>query len=144
MATVLLVDDDSGNREALQQALESRGHSVVTAENGRDALLKAGWHVPALVITDLEMPEMDGEELSRRLESRSAVSHLPVVLLSALPEPPSPPHWKVFFRKPAPIEALLRVVDMLIAARVTGAGVAPPHGLHTRARRPAIDPRCWP
>ncbi|CAB3741842.1 response regulator [Paraburkholderia rhynchosiae] len=58
----LLVDDDFENRWALQLALESRGHHVVLAENGRDALQRANASFPALVITDFQMPEMDGAE----------------------------------------------------------------------------------
>ncbi|MFL9858638.1 response regulator [Paraburkholderia madseniana] len=58
MSTVLLVDDDLENRWALQLALESAGHHVVLAENGYDALRKAARHIPELVITDLQMPEI--------------------------------------------------------------------------------------
>src|ERR1700761_3309045 len=57
MSNVLLVDDDLENQWALQLALESRGHYVELAANGRDALAKAAAHFPELVITDLQMPE---------------------------------------------------------------------------------------
>ena len=87
MSTILLVDDDLENRWALQQVLESRGYRVVLAHNGRDALRKVHAEFPELVITDLEMPEMDGGELCRRLKREAAFPDLPVVLLSSMPEP---------------------------------------------------------
>ena len=77
MLTVLLVDDDFESRWALQLALESRGHRVVQAENGRAALDKARRIAPSLVLTDLQMPEMDGGELCRRLKCLPAYADVP-------------------------------------------------------------------
>ncbi|APA88125.1 response regulator [Paraburkholderia sprentiae WSM5005] len=145
MPTVLLVDDDFENRWALQLALESRGHRVVLAENGRDALQKANADFPELVITDFEMPEMDGRELCRRLKCRAVLSGIPVVLLSALPEPTGDVRcWTAFLRKPASIEVLLDTVDTFIAARLTYARAPRDSEYPTAARWRAIDSRCWP
>ncbi|WP_244438906.1 response regulator [Paraburkholderia dilworthii] len=74
MSTVLLVDDDFEIRWALQLALESRGHQVVLAENGCDALRKTAENFPDLVVTDLQMPEMDGWELCCRIKCHPAFS----------------------------------------------------------------------
>jgi CheY-like chemotaxis protein len=62
MARVLIVDDESQMRELLCQALESRGHTVDQAADGRQALQRLAEHQPDLVITDLVMPEMEGIE----------------------------------------------------------------------------------
>lgn len=146
MSTVLLVDDDLENRWALQLALESRGHRVVLAENGSDALQKAHAHFPELVITDFEMPEMDGGEFCRRLKcgGGAAFSDVPVVLLSAVPEPEGIRCWTVFLRKPAAIERLLDTVDKFIAARLTYARAPREFEYQTAARWQAVDSRCWP
>ncbi|CAB3739742.1 Sensor histidine kinase RcsC [Paraburkholderia phenoliruptrix] len=145
MSTVLLVDDDPENRWALQLALESRGHRVVLAGNGCDALQKAHAHFPELVITDFEMPEMDGRELCRRLKWGGPFPDVPVVLLSAIPEPEEGTRcWTVFLRKPAPIEILLDTVDKFIAARLTCAPARRDLEYPTAARWQAIDSRCWP
>ncbi|HEY2022947.1 response regulator [Paraburkholderia sp.] len=145
MSTVLLVDDDLENRRALQLALESRGHRVVLAENGRDALQKANAYFPALVVTDLQMPEMDGKELCRRLRSRTGFSDIPVVLLSAMPEPTGEiRYWTAFLQKPASAELLLDTVDTFIAARLTHTRPSRASEHNTAARRQAIDSRCWP
>ena len=145
MSTVLLVDDELENQWALQLALESRGHRVVLAGNGSDALEKAHAHFPELVITDFEMPEMDGRELCRRLKCGAAFSDVPVVLLSAIPEPTEGIRcWTVFVRKPASIEILLDTVDRFIAARLTYARATRESEYPTAARWQAVDSRCWP
>ncbi|MBB5465181.1 CheY-like chemotaxis protein [Paraburkholderia sp. CI2] len=145
MSTVLLIDDDLENRCALQLALESRGHRVVLAENGWDALQKAHTDFPELVITDLEMPEMDGKELCRRLKCQAVFSGLPVVLLSAMPEPTEGIRcWTAFLRKPASIAALLDAVDRYIAARLTYTRAPRDSEYPAAARWRAIDSRCWP
>lgn len=145
MPTVLLVDDDLENRWALQLALEGRGHHVVLAENGRDALAKADAHFPELVITDLQMPEMDGRELCRRLKCRAAFSDIPVILLSAVLEPTGEiRYWTTFLRKPAAMDVLLDTVDTFIAARLTDTRVSRVTEHQTAARWQAIDSRCWP
>jgi CheY-like chemotaxis protein len=143
MCTILLVDDDFENRWALQLALETRGYRVVLAHNGRDALQKAHADFPELVITDFEMPEMDGEELCRRLKCEAIFSDLPVLLLSAMPEPREVRCSTVFFRKPASIEILLDTVDTFLAARLTYTRTPFDSG-YPIARWQAIDSRCWP
>ncbi|WP_236674462.1 response regulator [Paraburkholderia hospita] len=87
MSTVLLVDDDLENLWALQLALESCGHHMVLAENGREALQKLQRELPRLIVTDWQMPGMDGAELCRRVRCQPAFADLPVIMLSAMPEP---------------------------------------------------------
>src|SRR6185436_16470670 len=67
MATILIADDNRANRHALAALLESAGHSVLVAADGREALEKARAGRPDLVISDVLMPLMDGYELARRL-----------------------------------------------------------------------------
>ncbi|HEV8494671.1 MAG TPA: ATP-binding protein, partial [Candidatus Angelobacter sp.] len=79
---VLLVDDNRDMREYVQRLLSSR-FEVTTAENGRQALEKAKQQLPALVLSDVMMPEMDGFQLLFALRENPATSSVPVVLLSA-------------------------------------------------------------
>ncbi|REE17737.1 response regulator receiver domain-containing protein [Paraburkholderia sp. BL27I4N3] len=145
MSTVLLVDDDSDNRWALQLALEGNGHRVVLARNGLDALKKLARGIPRLIITDWEMPEMDGAELCRHVRCNPALAHLPIILLSAMPEPGhGPPCWSAVFRKPADLSVLMQTVDALAAERLVGAvaPLAPESPMASRWQ--AVNPRCWP
>jgi CheY-like chemotaxis protein len=119
MSTVLLVDDDLENLGALQLVLESSGHHVVLAENGQEALRKLAREPAKLIVTDWEMPGMDGKELCRRVRSQPAFAQLPIVMLSAAPEPADEaPFWSMFFRKPADLSLLMRAVDLFAAERL--------------------------
>jgi CheY-like chemotaxis protein len=141
---VPLVDDDFGSRRALQMALESRGRCVLLAENGRDALEAATRITPSLVLTDLQIPEMDGGELCRRLRCLPAYAELPVILLSAADEPTGIRCWNLFIRKPADTSTLLNPVESLAVEHVrhSHSNCAVEHYSSSRWR--AINWRCWP
>ena len=81
-ARVLLVDDNRDMREYVEKLLHGR-FEVVTAENGRVALEKALSNPPDIVLSDVMMPEMDGIQLLRALREQTALSMVPVILLSA-------------------------------------------------------------
>jgi signal transduction histidine kinase/AraC-like DNA-binding protein len=80
---VLVVDDDPGIQAYVRSVLEST-YRVNEAEDGIQALESIGQNRPALVISDVMMPRMDGFELCRKIKSDSDLSDLPVVLLTAL------------------------------------------------------------
>lgn len=81
--TVLIVEDDPDIRNYLQQELKQNFH-VLIAENGKDALKVLMNEEVSMVISDVMMPEMNGFELCRKIKSDIILSHLPVVLLTAL------------------------------------------------------------
>ena len=70
MARILVVDEDATTRRVLRALLEDAGHEVVEAEDGRAGLRAMGRDVPALVITELYMDEMDGIEFLRTIRVR--------------------------------------------------------------------------
>ena len=70
MAHILVVDDDEMVRATTQAALEMGGHSVVTAEDGREAAQKVEAEKFDLLITDIVMPEMNGRDLAEQLTSQ--------------------------------------------------------------------------
>ncbi|HEY0987716.1 MAG TPA: response regulator [Kofleriaceae bacterium] len=79
MTTVLVVDDEPGVRFALTEVLADRGHRVIAAASGPEALeLLDGVDV---VVTDLAMPGMDGLELVQQIAARAPA--LPVILVTA-------------------------------------------------------------
>src|SRR5579862_9568974 len=83
MATILIVDDLSPNRQLLVTLLGFHGHRPIEAANGREGLAAARAEHPDLVITDVLMPEMDGYELVRQLRLDPATSGIPVVFYTA-------------------------------------------------------------
>lgn len=77
---ILVIDDEKNIREGLQMALEDDGYEVITAEDGTVGLQKALTEVVDLVITDLRMPGVGGQELLRRVTSETP--GVPVIVLT--------------------------------------------------------------
>lgn len=80
----MIVDDSATIRRFVMFALRARGLHVVTAEDGQDALEQMAHSPVDLVITDLNMPKMDGFGLVRRIREDREYSTLPVIILSSL------------------------------------------------------------
>ncbi len=78
----LVVEDNPDVRLYIREQLEKSFH-IVEAENGAAGLQKAQAEMPALVITDLMMPDMDGLALTRSLKTDLRTSHIPVIMLTA-------------------------------------------------------------
>ena len=80
--TIIIAEDDDEIREYLSQELSST-YRVVACANGREALNEALRNQPALIISDIMMPEMDGNTLAATLKSNPQASHIPIILLTA-------------------------------------------------------------
>jgi class 3 adenylate cyclase len=81
--TVLAVDDQQTNLRLLDAVLTPRGHRVLTAQSGADALSLLENEDVDVVLLDILMPEMDGYEVCRRIRSSPATEFLPVVMITA-------------------------------------------------------------
>jgi DNA-binding response OmpR family regulator len=84
MRKLLIVDDERLTGELLVTYLTIKGFSVEVAENGRDGFMKAQAINPDLIILDMMMPDMNGEELCRMLRQATLTSDIPIIFLSAL------------------------------------------------------------
>ncbi|MCL2102591.1 MAG: response regulator [Syntrophorhabdaceae bacterium] len=80
---ILIVDDDKITRKLLSLYLKDGGFKVITAENGLNAMEKLGAETFNLVMTDLNMPFMDGIEFIKTMKANPAISHIPVLMLTA-------------------------------------------------------------
>lgn len=80
--TFLVVDDSASMRQMIASIIQSAGHTVLAAENGRDAIEKLGDAKVDIVITDLNMPEMDGIELIKTIRSMAAHKFVPIIMLT--------------------------------------------------------------
>ncbi|MHB1053875.1 MAG: response regulator [Thiobacillus sp.] len=81
---ILIAEDSPTQAEQLQNLLEGHGYRVVAAANGRKALEALRRRRPALVISDIVMPEMDGYELCKAIKSDAALRDIPVILVTTL------------------------------------------------------------
>jgi CheY-like chemotaxis protein len=136
MALILLVDDDDESLWLLQLVFERSGHRVLLADSGEPALALAGHHLPDLIITDWNMPGMDGLGLCQRLKFYPTLAKIPVVMTSGeLPPEDKPALWNVFFSKPVDLKALESAVDSLLARRLCCSD--------NRVNAPAPAPSRW-
>jgi signal transduction histidine kinase/CheY-like chemotaxis protein len=82
--TVLMVEDDEGQRQRVRTILEAQGWTVKEAANGRLALAALAGGLPDIVLLDLMMPEMDGFQVVAALQENPAWRSIPVVVVTAL------------------------------------------------------------
>lgn len=79
---IMIVDDDSTTRKILGMYVRQKGFDVVTAENGLEALEKLATEQINLIMTDLNMPNMDGIELIKNLKASPEYADIPVMMIS--------------------------------------------------------------
>ncbi len=80
---ILVVEDIQNVLELLEITLRFKGYPVITATNGQEALDLLKIETPALIITDILMPKMDGFSLAHRLRTGTATRDIPIIFLSA-------------------------------------------------------------
>jgi CheY-like chemotaxis protein len=115
MSRVLLVDDDVASREALAAVLISRGHDVSSAQDGLAALRAAVDSKPELIISDVNMPYLEGPDAVRILKSLPRFRGVPVILMSGA-DMRAEGLAQVQLRKPVIAERLLEFVEKLVQA----------------------------
>ncbi|MBF0858573.1 response regulator [Gluconobacter sp. LMG 31484] len=79
---ILVVDDSRTMRDLVSRELRRDGYDVETSEDGIDALEKISGFLPAVIITDLNMPRMDGLELTKALRARPETKYVPIIFLT--------------------------------------------------------------
>ncbi|NOY79065.1 MAG: hybrid sensor histidine kinase/response regulator [Calditrichaeota bacterium] len=84
---ILLVEDELATQQLEKSILESAGFHVEVANNGLEALRRLESSPVDLVITDINMPEMDGLNLTKSIRSKDQFSHLPVIVVSSMDNP---------------------------------------------------------
>jgi len=114
--SVLLAEDDPALRRYLQIVLLRAGYNVFAASDGLEAMKLLLSHSFDVVVTDAVMPNLSGHELCRFVRSTERLSHLPLVLLSALdPKNAEVEQADVFLTKPISPERLLECLERLMS-----------------------------
>jgi CheY-like chemotaxis protein len=118
---VMIVDDDPGLSASIQAVLESAGYRVYCASNGREAmeLLGTVQPLPGLILLDLAMPIMNGQEMLRALQAVHALAAIPVTVVTGSKEQ-KPAGAGALLRKPIDVDALLRIVGQAVDDRGDG------------------------
>jgi len=110
---ILVVEDHLDLREMLALLLETEGYSVDTASNGAEALECLQQSCPSVILLDLMMPVMTGDEFRRRQLADQRYAHVPVICMTAAhdgKERAARLHADEYFQKPVNFEELLSAV----------------------------------
>jgi DNA-binding response OmpR family regulator len=117
--TILLVEDDHAIRRYLEVILQKAGYTVITANDGLEAM-KVALTIPVdAVVTDAIMPHLSGHELCRFLRHQTRLSRLPVILLSGLENSAAATAAKedgadVYLCKPVSPQHLINCLEQLL------------------------------
>jgi CheY-like chemotaxis protein len=119
---LLVVEDIAHILQLLEVTLRFKGYPVVTARNGQEALEKIQIEHPALIITDILMPKLDGFALVHRLRTDPKTNRIPIIFLSATYVTPEDKQFALklgavrFLEKPVDTEELLLTVAEVLTA----------------------------
>jgi two-component system, cell cycle response regulator DivK len=80
---VLYIEDNFDNMTLVKRILEIEGYEVIGADSGRDGLAKALANKPDIIITDINLPDIDGYEITDTLKKRQDMAHIPVIAMTA-------------------------------------------------------------
>ncbi|MCX5786613.1 MAG: response regulator [Elusimicrobia bacterium] len=117
---ILIADDDLDMLEMLKSLLSKAGYSVITAENGLEAVEKAKKELPALVMLDIHMPKMSGLKACKEIKSSQFTKSVPVIMLTvegSMSEIQQAIDYgaKTYLTKPSSREEILKVVKSILS-----------------------------
>ncbi len=143
---ILLAEDNVVNQRVAVGILEKRGHTVVVAHNGKEAIQAIATQQFDLVLMDLQMPEMDGIEAARRIRQLEAPrgEHTPIVAMTAHAmkgdrEDCLQAGMDDYLSKPVQVNELLATIERLTAACGDAHPTARPEAAGPEARPPAFS-----
>ena len=126
---VLLAEDNEANILAIGGYLEDKGYTLAIAHNGREALDMIRDEQPHLILMDIQMPEMDGLEATRRLRAQPEYATIPIIALTALAMPGDRERCLAaganeYLTKPVSLKGLVESIQRLLKKYVQTDGEA--------------------
>lgn len=123
---ILLIEDNAVNQELMLYTLQAWGHRVITAATGEEALALGRSLAPQLVISDVQLPGIDGYEVARRFKADPQLRHIPLLALTAYAmvgdrDRACAAGFDGYFAKPIDPAAFMAAIE----AYLPGKGVAP-------------------
>lgn len=118
-ATILIVDDSKTQIAVCQKWLNDAGYKTITANDGREGILKTKQEHPDLILMDIVMPNVNGFQATRYLKRQPSTKHIPIVLISG-EEQSSGKIWAkklgacCFMVKPMDKDKLLRLTSRIL------------------------------
>jgi signal transduction histidine kinase/ActR/RegA family two-component response regulator len=124
--TVLYIEDNVSNLQLVERVMQRRGIALISAMRPQLGLDLASEHRPDLILLDLHLPDMPGQEVFRRLQANAKTADIPVVVLSADARPNLISQMledgvRAFLTKPLDVKQLLELLDTVANERAQGA-----------------------
>jgi signal transduction histidine kinase/ActR/RegA family two-component response regulator len=128
--TVLYIEDNVSNLQLVERVMQRRGIALISAMRPQLGLDLAGEHQPDLILLDLHLPDMPGQEVFRRLRANAKTAEIPVVVLSADARPNLISRMlddgvRAFLTKPLDVKQLLELIDAVADERARRMEIAP-------------------
>ncbi len=118
---ILVVDDEADLRLMVSRGLAKRGYEVTGGKDGREALEQARRLLPDLIILDIFLPFMNGDDVVRALKKDEKLKQIPVILISSVPEgldeKAAASGADAYLHKPFALEELAGLVNKFFAAQ---------------------------
>ena len=80
---ILVVEDQEDNRRIVHDLLSARGYELIEAITGEDGLNLAAAEKPDLILMDIQLPGMDGYEVTRRIKANPRLAHIPIIVVTS-------------------------------------------------------------
>lgn len=118
MATVLYIEDNLANRK-LVQLLIARRHDLelISAETGFEGLRLAESHLPDIILLDISLPDLQGDQVLKKLKENSLTSQIPVIAISGDGREETRhrfPEFQAYLEKPVDIQLFYDTIDALL------------------------------
>ena len=113
MSTILVIDDEKGILQLMHQALTKYGHDVETADDGQEGIRKFDDGSFDIVITDIRMPGIDGNDVVKHIRKAKNQS-IPVIAISGTPWLRETDDFDMVLAKPFPVKQLIESIRSLV------------------------------
>jgi two-component system cell cycle response regulator DivK len=80
---ILVVEDQEDNRRIMRDLLTSAGYEIIEAITAEKGVTAAETHRPALILMDIQLPDFDGYEATRRIKANPALKHIPIIAVTS-------------------------------------------------------------
>lgn len=80
---ILVVEDQEDNRRIVRDLLTNAGYEIIEAVTGDEGVVMAETHVPDLILMDIQLPDIDGYEVTRQIKAKPALNHIPIIAVTS-------------------------------------------------------------
>ena len=81
--TILVIEDDEDSQRIMRDLLTSAGYAVLEAVTGQEGVTAAEKHHPGLILMDIQLPDFDGYEATRRIRAKTALRAIPIIAVTS-------------------------------------------------------------